>query len=79
MIQDVKGHKTFWAKEIPILHNAENPYQSHNHADTLTVASWPINLKDYHRVATSCYRSVQPLSSSSSAKQHVYSAIFLQT
>jgi hypothetical protein len=39
MIQDVKGHKTFWAKETPIFHNAENHYQSHNHAITLTVAS----------------------------------------
>jgi hypothetical protein len=39
MIQDTKGHKTFWAKETPILHNAENHYQPHKHADKLTVAS----------------------------------------
>jgi hypothetical protein len=39
MIKDVKGHKTFWAKETLILPNAETPYQAHNHADTLTVAS----------------------------------------
>jgi len=60
MIQDAKRRKTFWAKEAPILHNAEYNYRSHNHADTLTVARWPINLKDYHRVATSLNRRVQP-------------------
>jgi hypothetical protein len=58
MVQDTKGHKTFWAKEAPNLHIAENHYQPHNHADMLTVASWPINLKDYHCVTTSRYRSV---------------------
>ena len=45
MIQDTKGHKTFGAKETSILHNAENRYKPHNHADTLTVARWPINPK----------------------------------
>lgn len=56
MIQNMKGHKTFWAKETPILHTAENHYQPHKHADTLIVASRPITVSPH--LATGVYNPV---------------------